>query len=397
MSEPWLHIIGLGEDGLAGLPGASRAALDRAEIIIGGPRHLDLVQAGARGQPWPVPFSTAPVLAAKGRRVVVLASGDPFWHGAGGSLLSQLAPTDLAPGDWISHPAASSFQLAANRLGWRMEETLCLGLHAAPLARLRPLLHRGSRVLVTLRDGAAAAELALWLSTHGHAAAELHVLERLGGPAERIRATTAAGFDLDAVQAPVLAAITARDPGLPRVAGLPDDLFASDGQITKRPIRALTLSSLAPRPGEHLWDLGAGSGSISVEWCLAGGTASAVERRADRLPNIRANADSFGLSHRLTAVDSASQAALPHLPRPDAVFIGGGADAGLLAALWDAVPEGTRLVVNAVTLETEALLYDHHARLGGALMRIDIAQSGPLGGMRGWSAARPVVQWSVIR
>ncbi len=392
MGEPWLHIIGLGIDGPAGLSPASREAIARAEIIIGGPRHLALVDAGARGMPWPVPFSTAPVLAARGRAVVVLASGDPFWHGAGGSLLR-----DLDLGEWVSHPAPSSFQLAANRLGWRMEETVCLGLHAAPFARLRPVLGRATPVICTLRDGPAGAELAAWLVANGHQGAQITVMEQLGGAAERIRQTSAHSYDLAEVSAPVMAAITTPAPGLPRASGLPDDLFAHDGQITKRPIRALTLSALAPRTGEHLWDLGAGSGSISVEWCLAGGSASAVEHRADRIANIAANAEAFGLSHRLTVTHNTSAAALAQLPRPDAVFIGGGADAALLAALWDTIPPGTRLVMNAVTLETEALLYDAHARLGGALLRIDIAQTAPLGRMRGWSASRPVVQWSATR
>lgn len=387
MAEPWLQIIGLGEDGPAGLTEASRAALARAEIIIGGPRHLALVGAGARGVPWPVPFSTAPVLAARGRPTVVLASGDPFWHGAGGSLIP-----DLTLGEWISHPAPSCFQLAANRMGWRIEETLCLGLHAAPFARLRPLLHRGTRVLVTLRDGPAATGLATWLRENGHPDASLTLLERLGGPAERIRPAPASDL-----QAPVMAAIEAQNPGLPRTPGLPDDLFAHDGQITKRPIRALTLSALAPRPGEHLWDLGAGSGSISVEWCLAGGTASAVETRADRLPNIRANAESFGLSHRLTAYSGDHAALLADLPRPDAVFIGGGLSPERVATLWQALPPGTRIVANAVTLETEATLYAAHHSHGGTLLRIDLAQAGTLGRFRDWQAARPVVHWSVTR
>ncbi|MEH7827578.1 precorrin-6y C5,15-methyltransferase (decarboxylating) subunit CbiE [Gemmobacter denitrificans] len=391
MSEPWLHILGLGEDGPEGLGSASRAALDRAEIIFGGPRHLALVGAGDRGRAWPVPFSTAPVLAQRGRRCVVLASGDPFWHGAGGSLLS-----DLTTGEWVSHPAPSSFQLACNRLGWRMEEVLCLGLHAAPFARLRPLLHRGARALVTLRDGAAAAELADWLAANGHGSAQITLLERLGGPHERIRALpTDAAADTPA--APLLAAITARDPGLPRASGLPDDLFAHDGQITKRPIRALTLSALAPRAGEHLWDLGAGSGSISVEWALAGGTSSAVETRADRLPNIRANAEAFGLAHRLAAHHGDHAALLPGLPRPDAVFIGGGLSPDLILRLWDMLAPGTRLVANAVTLENEATLYAAQAQHGGSLLRIDLAQSGQLGRFRDWQAARPVVQWSVTR
>ncbi|WP_054300972.1 bifunctional cobalt-precorrin-7 (C(5))-methyltransferase/cobalt-precorrin-6B (C(15))-methyltransferase [Gemmobacter sp. LW-1] len=387
MADPWLHILGLGEDGLDGLPAASRDLLDAAEIIIGGPRHLALAQAGSRGVAWPVPFSTAPVLAARGRRTVVLASGDPFWHGAGGSLIR-----DLAPGEWVSHPTPSSFQLACNRLGWRMEEVLCLGLHAAPCARLRPLLTRGTRALVTLRDGAAATGLCDWLTANGHPNARVTLLERLGGPQERIGPAPS-----DAPEAPLLAAIEAHDPGLPRTPGLPDTLFQSDGQITKAPVRALTLAALAPRAGEHLWDLGAGSGSVSVEWCLAGGSASAVEARADRLPNIRANAESFGLAHRLHPHHGDSAERIADLPRPDAVFIGGGLTPDLLTRLWALLPEGTRLVANAVTLETEATLYAAHATHGGSLLRIDLAQSGRLGAFRDWQAARPVVQWSVTR
>lgn len=392
MADPWLTIIGLGEDGLPGLSDASRDALARAEVVIGGPRHLALVSAGARGVEWPVPFSTAPVLAARGRPTVVLASGDPFWHGAGGSLLA-----DLAPGEWISHPAPSSFQLAANALGWRMEELHCFGLHAAPFARLRPHLAQGARVLVTLRDGAAAADLARWLTVQGFGGSVLHILERLGGPQGRARSMAAQDFDLTGVSAPVLAAIEAVGDGLPRASGLSDEVFASDGQITKRPIRALTLSALAPRPGERLWDLGAGSGSISVEWCLAGGLASAVELRPDRAANVRANAAAFGVEHRLSVTEGPSLQALPALPPPDAVFIGGGGDAALIAAVWAAMPAGARLVMNAVTLESEATLYAAQAEHGGNLMRIDIATAGPLGRMRGWNASRPVVQWSVTR
>ncbi len=385
MPEPWLTLIGLGEDGPGGLSEASRRALEQAEIVFGGPRHLAL--AGVRGVEWPVPFDIAPVLAARGRRVAVLASGDPFWHGAGGSLRAA-----LSPGEWISHPAPSCFQLAANRMGWRMEETVCLGLHAAPFARLRPVLGRGVRVLATLRDGAAVAGLAGWLEANGYARAEVTVLERLGGPGERIRPAPAPD-----AEPPVMAAILGLDPGLPRSGGLPDDLFAHDGQITKRPVRALTLAALAPRPGEHLWDLGAGSGSVSVEWCLAGGTASAVERREARVANIRANAESFGLTHRLHVHPGDSAEVLDTLPPPDAVFIGGGGDPALIAAVWSRLPPGARLVMNAVTLEGEAALYEAQAAHGGGLLRIDLAQSGTLGRFRDWRAARPVVQWSAVR
>lgn len=381
----WLSIIGLGEDGLNGLPPASRAALDAAEIVFGGPRHLALAEVGARGRPWPVPFDITPVLALRDRRVAVLASGDPFWFGAGATLAEA-----LPPGDWRAYPAPGLVSLAAARLGWRIETTTCLGLHAAPFTRLVPHLTPGWRGLVTLRDGAAPAELATWLTAQGWGASRLTVLERLGGPQERLRPTTAASFDLTDIAAPVALAIEAAGaPGLPRSPGLPDDLFASDGQITKAPVRALTIAALGPRPGAHLWDLGAGSGSVSVEWALAGGRASAVEARADRLPNIRANALRFGVDHRLTLHHAPSAEAIATLPPPDAIFVGG----GFTQALFDALPP-VRLVVNAVTLETQSLVTDLHARHGGTLLRIDLAQATPLGPLRGWSAARSLIQWT---
>ncbi len=393
-AAPWLTLIGLTENGLEGLTDASRSALAAAEIIIGGPRHLDLVGASTRGQPWPVPFSTAPVLAARGRACVVLASGDPFWHGAGGSLLR-----DLAPHEWVSHPAPSCFALAANALGWRLEETLCLGLHAAPFARLRPVLGQGVRVLCTLRDGAAAAELAAYLTSIGQGDSALTLLERLGGPRARRRETTAGAYGFAEVDAPVVAAISATGPGLSQASGLEDALFAHDGQITKRPIRALTLSALAPRPGAHLWDIGGGSGSVSVEWCLAarGASATTFEARADRLVNIRRNAEDFGLAHRMTAVQGRAPQVLEGQPKPDCVFIGGGGSQALLDHLWQTLPEGTRLVANGVTLETEVLLMQAQARWGGQLLKVEIAEAGPLGSMRGWERARPVIQWSVNR
>ncbi len=395
MAEPWVTIIGLGEDGPDGLTAASRKALNEAQIVFGGPRHLDLVGAGDRGQPWPVPFSVEPVLAVKGQRVVVLASGDPFWFGAGSSLTRH-----LQPGEWVAHPAPSCFALAAARLGWRLEESLCFGLHAAPFERLVPVLAPGQRIIATLRDGAAPAQLAAWLTDQGFGASTLHVLEALGGPRERVRQGRADDFDLTGVQHPVAVAIDpAGAAGLPRASGLADDLFAHDGQITKRPIRALTLSALAPRPGQMLWDLGAGSGSISVEWCLAapGARAIAVERRDDRARNIHTNIARFGLDNRMDVVTAPSLQALADLPAPDAVFIGGGADQALLTALWDRLPAGTQIVINAVTLDTETLLAQWHGDKGGQLLRVELAEAQPLGTLRGWAPARPVVQWSVTR
>lgn len=390
MADPWLTFIGINQDGLTGLSGAARAALDAAEVVFGGPRHLAL--AGRAGRAWPVPFDPLPVLECRGRQVVVLASGDPFWHGAGGSLLPH-----LTPGEWVSLPAPSTFQLAANRLGWRMEEVLCLGLHAAPFERLVPCLHRGARVIALVRDGAAPAALAAWLVAQGQGQSVLHVMEALGGPDGRVRMTRADSFALEGVTAPVAVAIEVAAPGLPRSAGLSDDGFVHDGQITRAPIRAMTLAALGPQPGLHLWDIGAGSGSVSVEFCLAGGQATAVEAKGSRAANIRANAARFGVAHRMAVVEGAAPVALEALPLPDVVFVGGGCDANLLDALWKTLRPGTRVVVAAVTLETEALLVARQAARGGTLMRVDVAMAGPLGGMRGWTPARPVVQWSVVR
>lgn len=393
MADPWLTIIGLGEDGPVGLAPASHAALAAAKVVFGGPRHLDLIGAGGKGQSWPVPFDPTPVLAHRGKPTVVLASGDPFWFGAGGSLMAN-----LSPGEWVSHPALSTFQLAANRLGWRLEEVLCLGLHAAPFARLRPLLGRGVRAICTVRDGAAAGELAAWLQANGHPNARLTVLERLGGPLERITRGLPGDPMGAPISTPVSVAIEATDPGLPRASGLPDALFQHDGQITRRPVRALTLSALAPRPGEVLWDIGAGSGSIGIEWLLAGGArVEALEADPARAARARANVADFGLSHRHRLTEARAPEGLECLPPPDAVFVGGGASEILLLRLWEAMPSGCRLVLNAVTLETEALLLDWSARMGGSLLKADLSEPVPVGGKRGWRAGFPILQWSVTR
>lgn len=390
MGDPWLSIIGLNEDSLDGLPPASRAALDAADIVFGGPRHLDLVDAGARGKAWPVPFSTAPVLSLRGQKVAVLASGDPFWHGAGGSLVRE-----LERGEWRAYPAPSTFTLAASVLGWRMEEITCHGLHAAPLARLRSVLAPHGRMICLMRDADAPAELAAWLCDQAAGDAVLTVMERLGGPHQRVRDVRAAAFDLLDIVVPVAVAVALpAGVGLSRASGLPDDSFAHDGQITKQPVRALTLSALAPRAGELLWDMGAGSGSVSVEWCLAGGRAIAFEQHAARIANITRNIEEFGLSHRMTALHGNAAEQMMSQPLPDAVFIGGGAKQALLETLYTLLPVGTRLVINGVTLETEALLTQAHADKGGTLMRFDVAQATPLGPLRGWTAARPIVQWS---
>ena len=393
MSEPWLTIIGIGEDGLAGLSDASRKALAAAETVFGGERHLKLAGIDGRGKPWPVPFDATCVLSRRGRPTAVLASGDPFWHGAGGSLASHLAPEE-----WVAHPSPSTFSLAAARLGWTLETTICIGLHAAPFERLVPLLSRGTRIICLLRDAKAATDLAQWLDAQGWDASRLWTLSALGGPREDVREGRSKGYSAGSAIAPLAVAIEAEGAiGLSRASGLADDLFKHDGQITKRPIRALALSALAPRPGQRLWDIGAGSASISVEWALAGGTSIAIEVREDRVANIRANAEAFGLAHKISIVTGTAPAALSSLEKPDAVFIGGGLDAAVFAAIWSMIPQGTRLVAHSVTLETEALLSDLHQKHGGDLMRIELSQVAPLGRYRSWESARPVVQWSAVR
>lgn len=364
---------------------------------MGPPRHLSLLPGlTCETIPWPVPFADGvpQLLSLRGRRVAVLASGDPFWFGAG-TVLARA----LDPGDWRALPGPSTFSLAASRLGWPLETTICLGLHAAPLTRLRPHLAPGVRLIVLVRDGDAVAQLAGYLTDEGFGLSSLTILEALGGPNERHTRQTADGPLSPAPCHPVCVAIKVAGGGrtLPLASGRADDWFASDGQMTRRPVRALTLSALAPRPGEHLWDIGGGSGSIAIEWLLThpGLGATSIEPRPDRAARIRANADRLGVD-RLEVVTGSAPEALENLPAPDAVFVGGGLDAALLDWLAAHLAPGTRIVANSVTLETDALLSDAHRRLGGALMRIDLAHAAPLGPKRGWKAAYPILQWSHV-
>lgn len=380
-----------------GLSASARAALAKAELVMGSARHLALLPVlTCPVVEWPVPFADgiAVLLKQRGRRVVMLASGDPFWFGAGTSVTQHLGREE-----WVAHPAPSTFALAAARLGWALQETACLGLHAAPQQRLRPHLAPGRRAFVLVRDGAAVAALAGYLTGLGFGASELHVMEALGGPRERVRATTAGMLAFADISHPVVVGIEVAGAGavLPVAGGLPDELFASDGQITKRPVRALTLSALAPRAGELLWDIGAGSGSVGIEWLLAHPANRAVAIEADpvRAARAAANAASLGVN-RLDIINARVPEWLPdEESAPDAVFIGGGLSEAVLEALWARLPGGTRLVANAVTLESEALLARWHGLKGGDLLRIELADAAPLGRRHGWRSRYPVVQWSV--
>ena len=398
----WLSIVGIGEDGADGLSPIARGLVANAELVFGGKRHLQLAGAVIRGaaRPWPSPFERgiAEVLAARGRAVCVLASGDPFFYGVGTVLMRHVDPQET-----VTVPGASAFSLAAARLGWSLPDSTLLSLHARALDLVRPHLQPGARLLALTSDGDGPTALARLLAETGFGASTLTVLEALGGPRERVRGTTAEGFDVGAVDPLNTVAIeVVAAPGarvLARAAGLPDALFEHDGQITKREIRAVTLSSLGPRRGELLWDIGAGSGSIAIEWMLADPSmrALAIEARADRAARIRRNAAAFGVPG-LDVIESAAPDALAGLPAPDAIFIGGGAsDPGVLDAALAALCSGGRLVVNAVTLETEAVLIARHAALGGELIRIAVARADPVGGKTGWRPAMPVTQWAWVK
>lgn len=364
---------------------------------MGAKRHLALLpDLKAETIEWPVPFADGipQLLALRGRRVVMLASGDPFWFGAGSTIARHLEPQE-----WLALPAPSTFSLVAARMGWQLEQTTCLGLHAAPLTRLKPHLAPGAKVIVLLRDGEAVPDLVDYLTREGFGSSAVTVLEAISGPRERITTATAETLPKIAFTHPVAVAVevSGEGPSLPRASGIDESFFETDGQITKRPVRALALSALAPRPFETLWDIGGGSGSIAIEWLLAHPTTQAVsiEARPDRAARIKRNAERLGVD-RLVCVEGEAPAALDGLQSPDAVFIGGGLSEALLTDLSEQLDPGTRLVAHAVTLESEALLAAWSDRLGGTLMRIELSEAGALGSKRGWRASYPVVQWRVV-
>ncbi|XVV06363.1 precorrin-6y C5,15-methyltransferase (decarboxylating) subunit CbiE [Actinosynnema sp. CA-248983] len=375
-------VVGIGADGWDGLSPAARDEIASAEVVMGSTRQLDLVPGAFERVAWPSPLVPAlPGLldAHAGRRICVLASGDPMFHGIGATLVRLLGADAVRV---VPHP--SSVSLACARLGWALDAVDVVSLVGKPVSLLVPFLHPGRRVLVL---GGSPPEVAALAGD-----ARLTVLEQLGGPGERVH------HDLSAADPLHVLAVECGPGGYSLVPGLPDDAYEHDGQLTKREVRAVTLALLGPRPGELLWDVGAGSGSIAIEWCRTHPScrAIAVERSPERAARITRNALTLGVP-AVQVAEGTSPAALD-LPAPDAVFIGGGLTApGVVERCWDALRPGGRLVANTVTLESEAVLARWHGELGGSLTRLSVSRDTRVGGFTGWRPHMPVTTWAVTK
>ena len=395
---PWLSVVGMHEDGLAGLGARARALVEGAETLAGDARMLAHVPEDGRERlSWPKPLSALfpEFEKRRGRRVCVLASGDPLVHGIGALIAARFPEAEIVP-------APSSFALARARMGWDAASSETLSLHNRPLESLGAALRPGARLLVLTRDGTTPAAAAAFLAARGYGASRLTVFERMAGPREARLEGIAAAWPHGAVDdLNVLAIACVADAGalaMSRAPGLDDDLFASDGVMTKREARILTIAALAPLPGQVLWDVGAGCGSIAIEWLRLAGPrarAFAVEAKPERLALIAENRTRFG-ADALEPVAGEAPGALAGLPPPDAIFIGGGLTApGVFEACWQALKPGGVLVANGVSLEAEAALAGLSRSHGGALVRIEVARAAPLGGFTGWRPLMPLTQWSV--
>jgi precorrin-6B C5,15-methyltransferase / cobalt-precorrin-6B C5,C15-methyltransferase len=389
-------VVGIGADGWPGLPPRSRAAIEQAGVLVGSPRQLSLMPEAVTGRRVPLPSPLLPglpdlIAAHAGAALVVLASGDPMFYGIGSTLVRVLGAAHMTV---LPHP--SSVSLAAARLGWPLDDVDVVSLAGRPRELLHPLLQPGRRVLALTAETTAAADVRALLDARGFGASPVTVLADLGGEQEVVAPADGRPHSRLAIIA-VECRLEAGTAPLPRMPGLPDDAFEQDGQITKHEIRALALAALVPVPGQLLWDVGAGSGSVGIEWMRVhpASGAIAVEPRADRRDRIARNAAALGVPG-LVVVAGAAPGALSGLPRPDAVFIGGGVTAdGVVAACWDALAEGGRLVANAVTIEGQSTLAAWRDRLGGTLTRIALERADSLGAFTTWRPALPVVQWSV--
>ena len=396
MPSQIVTVAGIGADGWPGLSPLSKAAIEQADVIVGSPRQLALLPQSVPGERAPLPSPLLPglpdLIRERGRgSLVVLASGDPMFYGIGSTLVRLLGPELVRV---LPHP--SSVSLAAARLGWPLDDTDLVSLVGRPRELLRPLLQPGRKVLALVCEATAAGDVLRLLRDWGYGASPVTVLADLGGADELV---AAAGDGRPHSRLAILGIECRLDEAvapLPRVPGLPDDAFEHDGQITKREVRAVALAALAPVPGQLLWDVGAGSGSVGIEWMRVhpASRAIAIEPRAERRDRITRNAAALGVPG-LTVVDGQAPAALAGLPRPDAVFIGGGLTTdGVVAACWEALADGGRLVANAVTIEGERVLVDWRDRAGGTLTRLSIERAGELGGFTAWRPALPVTQWA---
>ena len=401
----WLSVVGIGEDGLDGLSPRGRMLIDRAAVLVGGERHLAMLapESSDDNRPrltWPRPLTDLmPQIAAhRGSAVCVLATGDPMFFGIGVTLSNHFPAAEME-----IVPSLSAFSLAAARLGWPLAEIEQLTLHGRPPSLAVPFIQPGARLLI-LSDGAGTpAEIAQMLAERGYGDSRLTVLEHMGGDAERALSGTAASWRHNDVAAfNTLAVECVAGPEavlLPRVPGLPDEVFASDGNMTRREVRAATLAALAPVPGQHLWDVGAGCGSVAIEWMRTHPScrATAIESKPGRIALIARNAISLG-TPRLGMVEGTAPAALAGLAPPDAVFVGGGATTpGLFDACWDALSPGGRLVANAVTLEGEAALAAFAASRNGRLVRIAVSRAEPVGSFTGWKPSMAVTQLAAVK
>lgn len=395
-------VVGIGADGWAGLSAAARRELHAAEVLMGSARQLALVpEATAERVAWPSPMLPAlPALIAshRGRRVCVLASGDPMFHGIGTTLVRLLGTDRVRV---LPHPSSAS--LACARLGWAVDRVEVVSVVTRPVESLHAAVHQGRRVLVLSADGRTPARVAALLAARGYGGSPMTVLERLGGAEERVIHGTAGGWSLPVAHDLNVVAVECRaDAGtvpLPCVSGLPDEAFEHDGQLTKSEVRAVTLSRLAPVPGELLWDVGAGAGSVAIEWMRAhpANRAVAVDSHPERAVRISRNAAGLGVPG-LNVVTGPAPAALAGLEPPDAVFIGGGVTVpGVVEGCWEALRPGGRLVANAVTVESEAVLASWHGELGGDLVRLAVSRAAPVGGFTGWRPMMPVTTWTAIK
>jgi precorrin-6Y C5,15-methyltransferase (decarboxylating) len=395
-----ITVVGIGADGLQGLSAAARAALDAAEVVVGSERQLALLPAETRHRRWPSPIGPLvdEIVAHPARRWCVLASGDPMLYGIGATLAGRVDPEHLR-----IHPHPSAFALACARLRWAAADVELVSAVGRPVDAVARLLQPGRRIVVYVAGADGAARVAGLLRDRGHGPSRLVVLERLGGAEERVTDSTADTWgDRTADPLHAVAVECRPEPGaplLPLVPGLPDDAYATDGQLTKRHVRAVTLAGLAPLPGRLLWDVGAGSGSIAIEWLRAEPTARAIAIEADavRAERVRANAARLGVPGLDVRLGRAP-GALAGLHTPDAIFVGGGLTTpAMFERCWAALRPGGRIVSNAVTVEGEQVLLTAHATYGGTLLRLELSESEPIGRYTGWRPQRPVVQWSATK